>query len=105
MVFADGARYPAEIVGSDPVTDLAVLHIERADVTTLDVGDPTALEIGQMAVAIGNPLALTGGPSVTEGIVSALDRWLEVEAGSVLYGLSPDRCSDHPRVIGRGVAR
>ncbi len=87
VVFADGARYPAEIVGSDPVTDLAVLHIERADVTTLDVGDPTALEIGQMAVAIGNPLALTGGPSVTEGIVSALDRWLEVEAGSVLYGL------------------
>ena len=87
VVFADGARYPAEIIGSDPVTDLAVLHIERADVTTLDVGDPTALEIGQMAVAIGNPLALTGGPSVTEGIVSALDRWLEVEAGSVLYGL------------------
>ena len=87
VVFADGARYPAEIIGSDPVTDLAVLHIERADVTTLEVGDPTALEIGQMAVAIGNPLALTGGPSVTEGIVSALDRWLAVEADSVLYGL------------------
>lgn len=87
VVFADGARYPAEIIGSDPVTDLAVLHIERGDVTTLEIGDPTALEIGQMAVAIGNPLALVGGPSVTEGIVSALDRWLEVEAGSVLYGL------------------
>ncbi len=87
VVFADGARYPAEIIGSDPVTDLAVLHTERGDLTSLEIGDPTALEIGQMAVAIGNPLALVGGPSVTEGIVSALDRWLEVEAGSVLYGL------------------
>jgi S1-C subfamily serine protease len=87
VVFADGARYPAEIIGADPLTDIAVLHTERSDVTSLTVGDPSALQVGQMAVAIGNPLALVGGPSVTEGIVSALDRWLEVEAGSVLYGL------------------
>jgi putative serine protease PepD len=87
VVFADGARYPAQIVGSDPVTDIGVLHVERADLTPLEIGDPAALQVGQMAVAIGNPLALTGGPSVTEGIVSARDRWLEVEAGTVLYGL------------------
>ena len=67
VVFADGARYPAQIVGSDPVTDIGVLRVERPDLTPLDIGDPTALEVGQMAVAIGNPLALTGGPSVTEG--------------------------------------
>jgi len=87
VVFADGARYPAEIIGTDPLTDVAVLHVDRADLTPMDVGDPAALRIGDMAVAIGNPLALVGGPSVTSGIVSALDRWLEVETGTFLYGL------------------
>ena len=87
VVFADGARYPAEIIGSDPLTDIAVLRIDRADLTPMDIGDPSALSVGQMAVAIGNPLALVGGPSVTSGIVSALDRSLKVEADQVLYGL------------------
>jgi S1-C subfamily serine protease len=87
VVFADGARYPAEIIGTDPVTDVAVLRVTRADLTPMDIGDPSGLGIGDMAVAVGNPLALVGGPSVTSGIISALDRWLEVEPGAVLYGL------------------
>jgi S1-C subfamily serine protease len=87
VVFADGARYPAQIIGTDPLTDVAVLRVDRGDLTPMGVGDPSALRIGDMAVAIGNPLALVGGPSVTAGIVSALDRWLEVEAGTFLYGL------------------
>lgn len=87
VVFADGARYPAEIIGTDPLTDVAVLHVDRADLTPMDIGDPSALSIGDMAVAIGNPLALVGGPSVTSGIISALDRWLKVEAETFLYGL------------------
>jgi len=87
VVFADGARYPAEIIGTDPLTDLAVLSVDRVDLTPMDIGDPRSLSIGDMAVAIGNPLGLVGGPSVTSGIVSALDRWLEVEAGTFLYGL------------------
>ncbi len=87
VVFADGARYPAQIIGTDPLTDVAVLRVTRTDLTPMDIGDPAALTIGDMAVAIGNPLALVGGPSVTSGIISALDRWLEVEPGTVLYGL------------------
>ena len=87
VVFADGARYPAQIIGTDPLTDVAVLRVTRTDLTAMDIGDPTTLSIGDMAVAIGNPLALVGGPSVTSGIISALDRWLEVEPGTVLYGL------------------
>jgi putative serine protease PepD len=87
VVFADGARYPAEIIGTDPLTDIAVLRVNRTDLTPMDIGDPSALNIGDMAVAIGNPLALVGGPSVTSGIISALDRWLEVEPGTFLYGL------------------
>jgi len=87
VVFADGARYVGQIIGTDPLTDVAVLLVDRPDMTPMDIGDPSALRIGDMAVAIGNPLALVGGPSVTSGIISALDRWLEVEAETVLYGL------------------
>ncbi|MFZ0627631.1 MAG: trypsin-like peptidase domain-containing protein [Acidimicrobiia bacterium] len=87
VVFADGGRWPAEIVGSDRLTDIAVLRIERQDLTPIDIGSSAQLVIGQGAVAVGNPLALEGGPSVTAGIISALDRSLTLEAGTMLYGL------------------
>ena len=87
VVFADGARYDAEVVGSDALTDLAVILVERPDLTPIDIGSSGTLAIGEPAVAVGNPLALEGGPSVTSGIVSALDRSLEVEPGTILYGL------------------
>ena len=87
VVFADGARYDAEVVGTDPLTDLAVLLIERPDLTPIDIGSSGTLAIGEPAIAVGNPLALEGGPSVTSGIVSALNRRLDVEPGTTLYGL------------------
>lgn len=87
VVFSDGARYAAEVVGTDPLTDLAVLLIDRPDMAPVDIGISANLSIGQSAVAVGNPLALVGGPSVTSGIVSALDRSLEVDGGTILYGL------------------
>lgn len=87
IVFSDGARFPAEVIGADPLTDLAVLRVERSDLTSIDIGSSAAVEIGQAAIAVGNPLGLAGGPSVTSGIVSALNRFLDVEAGTRLYGL------------------
>lgn len=87
IVFSDGARFPAEIIGADPLTDLAVLRVERSDVTSIDIGSSADIDIGQAAIAVGNPLGLAGGPSVTSGIVSALNRFLDVEAGNRLYGL------------------
>lgn len=87
VVFADGARYPARVVGSDPLTDLAVLQVERADVTPIDIGISAHLAIGQTAIAVGNPLGLEGGPTVTAGIVSALNRSLTIDRGETLYGL------------------
>lgn len=87
VVFSDGARYPAELVGSDPETDLAVLKIARDDLAPIDLGSSSDLEVGQVAIAVGNPLALVGGPSVTTGIVSALGRSLEIDSGTTLYGL------------------
>lgn len=87
VVFADGGRWTADLIGSDPLTDIAVLRIARQDLTPIDVGASAGLTIGERAVAVGNPLALEGGPSVTSGIVSALDRSLAVETGTELYGL------------------
>ncbi|HSO49616.1 MAG TPA: trypsin-like peptidase domain-containing protein [Acidimicrobiia bacterium] len=87
VVFADGGRWEAEVIGSDPLTDIAVLRIGRGDLTPIDIGSSAGLTIGERAIAVGNPLALEGGPSVTSGIVSALDRSLTVETGTELYGL------------------
>jgi serine protease Do len=87
VVFSDGASYPARLIGTDPLTDIAVLQVDRTDLTTIDIGSSAGLQIGQSAVAVGNPLGLVGGPSVTSGIVSALNRPLEVDASTRLYGL------------------
>ena len=87
VIFADGARFPATVVGTDPVTDLGVLLVERADLTPLDIGTSDRLAIGEPAIAVGNPLGLEGGPTVTSGIVSALDRSVQVTFNRVLYGM------------------
>ncbi len=87
VIFSDGARYAAEIVGSDPLTDIAVLLVDRADVTPIAFGSSMELTVGERAIAVGNPLALLGGPSVTSGIISALNRSLDLEANTTLYGL------------------
>ena len=87
IVFSDGARYPADIVGLDPLTDIAVLRVERVDLAPITIGSSGGLRVGERAIAVGNPLALLGGPSVTSGIISALDRSLGVEADTTLYGL------------------
>ena len=87
VIFSDGARFPADLIGADPLTDLAVLRVDRDDVTSIDIGTSESLQIGQAAIAVGNPLGLVGGPSVTAGIVSALNRFIDVETDSPLYGL------------------
>ncbi len=87
VVFSDGGRWQGDLIGSDELTDLAVIRVSRGDLTPIDIGSSNSLTIGERAVAVGNPLALEGGPSVTYGIVSALNRSLGVESGEVLYGM------------------
>ena len=87
IVFSDGGRWVPEVIGLDDLTDIAVLRVNRPDLTPIEVGSSSSLIIGERAVAVGNPLALEGGPSVTYGIVSALNRSLQVESGETLYGL------------------
>ncbi|CAM3809168.1 S1C family serine protease [Alkalicoccus chagannorensis] len=78
VTLSDGARVPAEFVGEDVLTDLAVLTIDAAEVDTVaDFGDSDTLQAGEPAIAIGNPLAFEG--SVTLGIISATDRSIPVD--------------------------
>ena len=76
----DGKTYDAEVVGWDIVTDLAVLKIEADDsLPVIEWGDSDDIRVGDWVVAVGNALALKGGPTVTLGIVSARGRTVRTE--------------------------
>lgn len=74
----DGTSYKAKIVGSDEKTDLAVLKIEAENLSFATFGDFSACKVGDTVVAIGNPLGQLGG-TVTDGIISALDREITID--------------------------
>lgn len=75
---ADGSEYEARIIGSDSMTDVAVLKINAKGLTPATYGNSDQLSVGDLAVAIGNPLGELGG-TVTAGIISALDRELVID--------------------------
>jgi len=80
--FADGTEVAADVVGSDPLSDLAVLRARGEVPPPVELGDAADLKVGQLVVALGNPLGLAG--SVTAGIVSARGRSLPTRAGRVV---------------------
>jgi S1-C subfamily serine protease len=78
-VFSDGSEAPFEVVGTDPLSDLAVLRVGGTAPDAVTLGDADRLVVGQLVVAVGSPLGLSG--SVTAGVVSALGRSLPVRQG------------------------
>jgi serine protease Do len=78
--FVDGRELGVEVVGSDPLSDLAVLRTESDGLTAAELGDAETLRVGQLVVAIGNPNGFAG--SVTACVVSALGRSLPTRSGS-----------------------
>jgi S1-C subfamily serine protease len=85
--FTNGDTMSAEIVGRDPSVDLAVLKVNGNDLPSLDLGDSDAAQVGDEVLAIGNALALEGGLSVTEGIISGTNRTIEPDTGAALVGM------------------
>ncbi|MBU6372169.1 MAG: trypsin-like peptidase domain-containing protein [Alphaproteobacteria bacterium] len=78
----DGSVVAADLVGADPDTDLALLRLAATNLAAADLGDSDALKVGELAVAIGNPLGLQA--TVTAGVVSALRRTLRAEGGRLI---------------------
>ena len=97
----DGRTFNAKVIGSDKLTDLAVLKIEHDSnnssnnnnnnnnpdnkaidsIPSAELGDSDNLKVGQIVIAVGNPFGLTGGPTVTTGIISSLNRNIEFDDG------------------------
>jgi S1-C subfamily serine protease len=78
--FVDGRELDLEIVGTDPLSDLAVVRASASDLIPATLGDATRLRVGQLVVAIGSPLGFGG--TLTAGVVSGLGRALPARAGS-----------------------
>lgn len=90
VTLADGRELSFEAVGTDPLSDLAVIRAAGDDLTPADLGDADSLRVGQLVVAVGNPLGFGG--SVSAGVVSALGRSLPTVSG-------PTRSGAHGRLV------
>jgi S1-C subfamily serine protease len=80
-VFSDGSEADIDVIGADPLSDLAVVRARSATPPAAELGDASTLRVGQLVVAVGNPLGLAG--SVTAGVVSGLGRSLPTRDGRV----------------------
>ena len=87
VVLSSGRELAARVVGSDPDSDTAVVKIDGGPFPVADLGSTSDLKVGQEAIAIGSPLGLSGGPSVTVGVVSALHRTVRTRTGSSLIDM------------------
>jgi S1-C subfamily serine protease len=110
----DGSTHQGNVVGTDPATDLAVVHIDGAHLPAAELGDSSRLKVGQLVVAIGNPLGFSS--TVSAGVVSALGRTLRAQDGRLMdaiiqsdVALNPGSSGgplvdSHARVVGINTA-
>lgn len=83
-----GESYDAQLIGTDPDVDIALVKIEASGLSAAPIGDSSAIKAGDKSVIIGNPLGTLGG-SVTEGIISAVDRTLDID-GKTMHLMQTD---------------
>lgn len=87
VLFENGEKLPATILWYDSSLDLAMVKVDKTGLPVAELGDSDALEIGEIAIAIGNPLGLAFERSVTSGIISGLNRSIQVSANNVIGNL------------------
>ena len=87
VTLADGSTHDGKVVGVDTTDDLAVVKIDASGLTPLPIGTSADMHVGDPVVAVGNALALPGGPTATQGIVSALNRTIDTDNGEHLARL------------------
>ena len=90
VTLSDGSVLPATLVGMDRAEDLAVIKVQRSDLHPVRLGSSSALKVGELVVAVGNALALKGGPTASLGIVSAVDRTITVEGNTYTHLIQTD---------------
>ena len=89
VTLADGRTVPGKVLGSDAMSDLAVVKVDAGNLPAATFGDSTTLQVGEPAIAIGNPLGLEFQRTVTSGVISAVNRPLEI-AERKLYLIQTD---------------
>lgn len=87
-LYNDDTEYEAQIIGTDEQTDLAVIKIDKTGLTAAELGDSDGVQVGEFAMAIGNPLGLSS--SVTSGIISAVNREVTDEDGNTYVAIQTD---------------
>jgi S1-C subfamily serine protease len=100
--FVDGREVAFDVVGRDQLSDLAVLRLEGSGFASAELGEAARLRVGQLVVAIGNPMGFAG--SVTAGVVSALGRALPVKAGRVVENVIQTDAALNPGNSGGALA-
>jgi S1-C subfamily serine protease len=100
--FVDGREVPFDVVGRDRLSDLAVLRLQGSGFVSGELGEAARLRVGQLVVAIGNPMGFAG--SVTAGVVSALGRALPVRAGRVVENVIQTDAALNPGNSGGALA-
>ncbi len=102
VLFADGSTAPAEIVGGDADTDIALVRAHTARLSPVELGDSDAFVSGQLVVAMGNPFGLQA--SVTTGVVSALRRTLRATTGRLIEDIIQTDAALNPGNSGGALA-
>lgn len=96
VLFFDGSKGSAEVLWSERALDLAVIKVEKDALPVAELGDSDEVEVGDLAIAIGNPLGLEFERSVTQGIISGLNRSIQVEQGQTIDSLMQTDASINP---------
>lgn len=96
VLFENGDTLDGEVLWNDTILDIAIVKVKASDLPVADLGDSDSLEVGEIAVAIGNPLGLDFQRTVTAGVISGLNRSIKTEDGNVMENLIQTDASINP---------